>query len=95
MHELSTAELLKQRMVDQVSYKAQISNAKAPLPFGTLMRSLVTLDELTRTNPDSLRLVIPDTIICTYEQSITYLYTNERGFIQSTQIRAEQITELA
>ncbi|CDW90678.1 UNKNOWN [Stylonychia lemnae] len=81
-------------MVEQVTYKQMIKKANT-LPFPILMKTFMALEDLTRQFGCNIKLDIPETIICTYDSSISYLYTDESGFVRSRTVKPEFLHDLA
>eukprot|EP00347_Sterkiella_histriomuscorum_P014261 403361557 len=61
-----------------------------------MMRSFMSLEEIVRCYQSSqIKLNIPETIICTYDSVISYMYTDSKGFLQIKNIKPEQVHQVA
>jgi len=86
-------KILKQKnlqlLTDKVQYRQKIAVAggQAAMAVGILLRSFQFLAErVRRSPPNSIRLRVPETLIFSFEASISYLYTNAKGFLAIRQL---------
>ena len=55
-----------------------------------LMRSYRVIEEMIKTNPkDSIRMAVPETILCGFDQVVTYIFTNSKGYLEAEYINQE------
>ena len=53
------------------------------MPVGVLRQSYQFLAKYVRQSPrDSIKTNIPETLILSFERTVTYLYTNSRGYLE-------------
>lgn len=59
------------------------------MPVPILLRSYEFLQNLVQNSPkNTIKLNIPETLICGHDPTIFYLYTNSGGFLEVEQINS-------
>jgi hypothetical protein len=51
---------------------------------GILMKTFLNFDEILKDKKAQLNIQIPETLICSYDQSIIFLRNNEKGLMEAT-----------
>ena len=52
-----------------------------------LMKSYRVIEQLIKANPkDSIKMTVPETILCGLDQVVTYIYTNSKGYLEAEYI---------
>jgi hypothetical protein len=59
------------------------------------MKTFMTLDEAAKQHSGQIRLAIPETIVCTYDSVINFLYTDQSGILRTRIIKPEEVFHLA
>ena len=73
------------RIQDKIKYKQLIVSAggEKSMAVGILSKTFKFLAMLVKNSPkNSIRLNIPETLICTLEQTINFIFTNDLGFLE-------------
>lgn len=55
------------------------------------MRTFMALDELAKQYPGQIKLLIPETIVCSYDPAINLLYTDDQGILRSRLIKPDDV----
>lgn len=53
------------------------------------MKSFCTLEELCKHYPNQIKLDIPETLICSYDSTVTFIRTNKNGYLETSIISNE------